>query len=112
MTIYATARPGPSYAKNRHVCWRCGIEHGGRQEMCRDCDDVENPKPCSRGHERTEDNVYLPASGKPQCGACKRMHRTLESGWQWACQLCGRRADQGEDLCRACGQSHITEGVN
>ena len=106
----ATSRPESTrFDSRRHTCWRCGIEHGGREPMCIDCRDVEHPKPCKAGHERTEDNVYIPKSGAPQCYACKRTHRNLERGWQWSCQACGRSADQGEVLCRGCGQTPVND---
>ncbi len=28
---------------NTKVCARCGIQHGGRGELCRDCRDVQRP---------------------------------------------------------------------
>lgn len=105
MSVMATSRPASTIYGRRTTCDRCGIDHQGHQELCRDCMDVEHPKPCKVGHERTEDNVYIPKSGKPQCGACKRMHANFQKGWAWACQICGRRADQGEVLCGRCGQT-------
>lgn len=65
--------------------------------------DVTDPEPCKNGHERTEDNVYIKANGNTQCHACNRVQNNNRRGWEWSCQACGRRAEQGEVLCDPCG---------
>ena len=106
MSVTATSRPASTTYGRRTTCDRCGIEHRGKRGLCVDCRDVEHPKPCSKGHEKTERNVYIPpTTGQPQCGACKRTSRNTQAGWEWSCQACGCRADQGEVLCRTCGQT-------
>lgn len=109
MSVMATSRPASTKYGKTKTCGRCGIDHTGRQTMCRDCMDVEHPKPCGRGHQRTEDNVYVPSSGKPQCGACKRIKANSSRGWEWSCQACGRAAKKGDVLCGACGPSAANE---
>lgn len=112
MSITATCRPASTKRADRGTCNRCGITRYTRNlrpqsdgtPYCRDCDDVENPKPCIAGHQRTEDNIYERPGRPPQCAACIRMKKNIARGWEWACQGCGRRADQGEVLCAACGQ--------
>lgn len=103
VSVMATSRPASTKYGKTKTCGRCGILHTGRQEMCRDCMDVERPKTCMRGHQRTEGNVYTPSNGRPQCGACKRVNANTRRGWEWSCQACGRAASQGEVLCKACG---------
>lgn len=105
MSVMATSRPASTIYGRRTTCDRCGIEHAGHQGMCRDCEDVVHPKPCANGHARTERNVYItPTTGKSQCGACRRTTNNTRNGWEWSCQACGCRADQGEVLCRTCGE--------
>ena len=106
MSILATRRPIRELGKNVRICQRCGIEHGGRYERCRDCNDAENPKEtCGKGgHPWTPDNI-IDSKWGARCRACHRRQQNVSRGWEWVCQVCGRRADQGEPLCRGCGQT-------
>ena len=102
MSVMATSRPASTIYGRRATCDRCGIEHQGKHGLCIDCRDVEHPKPCANGHAHIEGNIYVARNGNSQCSACTRTATNIKRGWEWSCQACGRRADQGEVLCRTC----------
>lgn len=111
MSILATRTPAPSFYDPRlTACPRCGIEHWGKSNLCRDCHDFENPKEtCGKGgHPWTPDNI-IDSKWGARCRACHRRQQNVSRGWEWVCQVCGRRADQGEVLCRTCGQTPVND---